>query len=64
MGSTREAFKAILNAVTAGLHTKVAKVKFLELDADSEEGFSEVDIGVVRDNSRQIKLRPQSTGCE
>jgi hypothetical protein len=61
-----KAFEAILNAVVAELQrTKDAKVKLtLEVDADAEEGFSEPDIGVVRDNARQLKFKPESIGFE
>ena len=60
------AFEAILNAVVAELQrTKGAKVRLtLEVDADAEEGFSETDIAVVRDNARQLKFKPESTGFE
>jgi hypothetical protein len=27
-------------------------------------GFSEADIGVVRDNARQLRFKPESTGFE
>jgi hypothetical protein len=32
------------------------------VDADAKDGFSEPDIGVVRDNTRQLKFKPESTG--
>ena len=42
-----------------------AKAKLtLEIAADAEEAFSEADIGVVRDNARQLKFKPESTGFE
>jgi len=61
-----KAFEAILNAVVAELQrTKGAKVRLtLEVDADAEEGFSELDIGLVRDNARQLKFKGESTGFE
>ena len=35
-----------------------------EIEADAEEGFSDADIGVVRDNARQLKFKADSTGFE
>jgi hypothetical protein len=61
-----KAFDAILSAVVAELQrTRGAKVKLtLEIEAEAEEGFSEADIGVIRDNARQLKFRTESTGFE
>jgi hypothetical protein len=61
-----KAFDAILNAVVMELQrTSGAKVKLtLEIEADAEDGFSDADIGVVRDNTRQLKFKPESTGFE
>jgi len=36
----------------------------LEIEATADDGFSEADIGVVRDNSRQLKFKTESTGFE
>jgi hypothetical protein len=36
----------------------------LEIDAEAPDGFSEADIGVVRDNACQLKFKPESTGFE
>jgi hypothetical protein len=36
----------------------------LEIEADAEDGFSEADIGVVRDNARQLKFKAESNGFE
>ncbi|MBV8119367.1 MAG: hypothetical protein JO081_05440 [Alphaproteobacteria bacterium] len=60
------AFENILNAVVTELQrTKGTKVKLtLEIEADAEDGFGEADIGVVRDNARQLKFKPESTGFE
>ena len=60
------AFEGILSAVVAELQrASGAKVKLtLEIQADAEEGFSEADVGVVRDNARQLKFKPESTGFE
>ena len=58
-----KAFDAILNAVVMELQrTKGAKVKLtLEIEATAEEGFAESDVGVVRDNARQLKFKAEST---
>jgi hypothetical protein len=60
------AFEAILNAVVAELQrAKGAKVRLtLEIEAVAADGFSEADIGVVRDNARQLKFKTESTGFE
>ena len=60
------AFEGILNAVVAELQrSKGAKVTLtLEIEANAEDGFSEADIGVVRDNARQLKFKTESTGFE
>lgn len=61
-----KAFDAILNAVVMELQrTKGAKVKLtLEVEATAEDGFAEQDLGVVRDNAKQLKFKPESTGFE
>lgn len=61
-----KAFDAVLNAVVLELQrTPGAKVKItVEIEAETEGGFEEGDIGVVRDNARQLKFRPDSTGFE
>jgi uncharacterized protein len=61
-----KAFEAILNAVVMELQrSKGTKVRMtLEIEADAEEGFSEADIGVIRDNARQLKFKADSTGFE
>ncbi len=33
----------------------------LEIEADAPGGFDEADIGVVRDNAKQLKFSPGST---
>jgi hypothetical protein len=59
-------FDAILNAVVMELqHTPGAKLKLtLEIEASAPDGFDENDVGVVRDNTRQLKFNPGSTGFE
>jgi hypothetical protein len=60
------AFEAILSAVVTELQRgNGAKVRLtLEIEADAEDGFSDADIGVVRDNARQLKFKTESTGFE
>lgn len=61
-----KAFDAILNAIVMELQrTPSAKVKLtLEVEVDATEGFEEGDISVVRDNAKQLKFKPDSTGFE
>jgi hypothetical protein len=61
-----KSFDAILNAVVMELlRTKNARVKLtLEIEAEAPAGFAEADIGVVRDNARQLKFKTESTGFE
>jgi len=61
-----KAFDAILNAVVMELQRSTGtKVRLtLEIEADAEDGFSDADIGVVRDNARQLRFKPESTGFE
>ena len=59
-----KSFDAILNAVVMELQrTRGAKVTLtLEVEAQADAGFSETDVGVVRDNARQLKFNADSTG--
>lgn len=61
-----KAFEAIVNAVVLELaRTPGAKVKLtLEIEAEAPEGFATEDIGVVRDNAKGLKFKPESTGFE
>src|SRR5262249_53542365 len=61
-----KSFDAILNAVVMELQrTQGAKVKLtLDVEAEAPTGFSEADVGVVRDNARQLKFKAESTGFE
>jgi hypothetical protein len=61
-----KSFDAILNAVVMELQrTRGAKVKLtLELEAAADDGFADTEVGVVRDNARQLKFKPESTGFE
>jgi hypothetical protein len=56
--------EAIMSAVVAELQrTPGTRIKLtVEIEAVAEGGFDEADIGVVRDNTRQLKFRPESTG--
>jgi hypothetical protein len=59
-----KAFDAILNAVVMELQRSPgAKVKLtLEIEAEAPSGFRDEDVGVVRDNTKQLKFNPGSTG--
>ena len=61
-----KAFDAVLNAVVMELQRTIgAKVKIMvEIEAEADAGFDEGDIGVVRDNARQLKFKTDSTGFE
>ncbi|MFH7456785.1 hypothetical protein, partial [Pseudomonas syringae group genomosp. 7] len=61
-----KSFDAILNAVIMELQrTSGAKVTLtLEIEAAAAEGFDEADVSIVRDNSRQLKFKPESTGFD
>jgi hypothetical protein len=40
-----------------------AEVKLtLEIEAEAPSGFNDADVGVVRDNTKQLKFTPGSTG--
>ncbi len=61
-----KAFDAVLNAVVMELQrTHGATVKVtIAIAAEADASFEEADIGVVRDNARQLKFKPDSTGFE
>jgi uncharacterized protein len=61
-----KSFDAILNAVVMELqHTQGATVKLtLEVEAEAPKGFPDADVGIVRDNARHLKFKPESTGFE
>ena len=61
-----KSFDAIFNAVVMELQrTQGAKVKqTLEIAAEASGGFADADVGVVRDNARQLKFKAESTGFE
>ncbi|MHC2255110.1 hypothetical protein ACVILK_004802 [Bradyrhizobium embrapense] len=57
------AFGKIVESVIMELQrTKGTKVKLtLEIEAEAPDGFDENDVGVVRDNTKQLKFTPGST---
>ena len=61
-----KSFDAIVAAVVEQLlRTKGATVSLtLDIEASAPDGFDESDIGVVRDNAKQLKFRADSTGFE
>lgn len=62
-----KSFDAILNAVVMELQrTQGAKVKLtLEIEAEAPSGgFEDSEVSVVRDNAKQLKFKPESTGFE
>ena len=61
-----KSFDAILNAVILELQrTPGAKVKVsLEITAEAPSGFDHSEVGIVRDNAKQLKFRAEATGFE
>jgi Protein of unknown function (DUF499)/Swt1-like HEPN len=61
-----KSFDAILNAVILELQrTPGAKVKVtLEIEAKAPSGFDHSEVGVVRDNAKQLKFTPEATGFD
>ena len=61
-----KSFDAILNSVIMELQrTPGAKVKVtLEVVAEAPLGFADAEVGVVRDNAKQLKFRAEATGFE
>lgn len=59
-------FETIFNAVIAQLQSaNGTTVKLtLEIEAQARDGFIEADVGVVRDNAKQLKFKTESTGFE
>lgn len=60
------ALETIMDAVISQLqHSSGTKITLtLEVAATSEAGFTDADVGVVRDNAKQLKFKPESTGFE
>jgi hypothetical protein len=61
-----KSFDTIFNAVVMELQrTQGAKVTLtLDIQAESPNGFAEGDVSIVRDNTRQLKFKAESTGFE
>lgn len=61
-----KAFEAILNNVITQLQrTEGVKLTLrLEIEAEAPNGFPESEVGVIRDNAKQLKFRTESTGFE
>ncbi len=61
-----KSFDGILNAVVMELQrTPGAKIKLtLEIEAEAEDGFADGEVGVIRDNAKQLKFNTGSTGFE
>ena len=61
-----KAFDSIISAVVMELQRSPgAKVKLtLEIKAEAPSGFNDADVGVVRDNTKQLKFRAEATGFE
>lgn len=61
-----KSFETIVNAVVAELQRRPgAKITLtLDIDATHDDGFDENDVGVIRDNTKQLKFRADSTGFE
>ena len=59
-----KSFDTILNSVVMELQRSPgAKVKLtLEIEVEAPSGFNDTDVGVVRDNTKQLKFSPGSTG--
>lgn len=61
-----KAFDTILNSVVMELQrTRGATVKVtIEIEAVAQDGFSEIDVGIIRDNTKQLKFSDMSTGFD
>lgn len=61
-----KSFDAIVNAVVMELQrTLGAQIKLtLEIEREAPDGFAEGEVSVVRDNAKQLKFKPESTGFE
>ena len=61
-----KALETIIEAVVMQLqHSPGTKVKLtLDIEATAPAGFSDTDISVVRDNTKQLKFDSSSTGFE
>ncbi len=61
-----KAFESILNAVIMELQrTPGVKIEVtIDIRAEAADGFSEEDVGVVRDNTKNLRFSADSTGFE
>jgi len=61
-----KSFQAIVDAVVSELRrsSKTKVTLTLEIEATATDGFDEGDVGAVRDNARQLKFAPGSTGFD
>ena len=61
-----KSFDTIFNVVVMELQRAPGAKVTLTLDvrAEAQNGFSESDVAVVRDNARQLKFKAESTGFE
>jgi predicted AAA+ superfamily ATPase len=61
-----KSLEAIIDAVVLQLqHSGGTRVRLtLDIEAETERGFDDADIGVVRDNCQQLKFKGDSTGFE
>jgi hypothetical protein len=61
-----KSFDTILNAVILELQrTPGAKVKVtLEIEAKAPMGFDDLEVGVVRDNAKQLRFTSEATGFD
>ena len=59
-----KSFDTILNSVVMELQRSPSvKLKLtLEIEAEAPSGFNDADVGVVRDNTKQLKFTPGSIG--
>jgi hypothetical protein len=61
-----KSFEDILNAVALELQrTPGTKITLtLEIEANAESGFEDTEVGIIRDNAKQLKFNAGSTGFE
>ena len=61
-----KSFDAILSAVIMGLErTNGTKLMLtLEIEAEASNEFADADVGIIQDNARQLKFKPDSIGFE
>ncbi|MFM9859057.1 DUF499 domain-containing protein [Pseudoxanthobacter sp. M-2] len=59
-----KSFDSVVTAIVEQLQrTQGARINLtLEIEAQATDGFSDEDVGVVRDNTRQLKFKADSTG--